>query len=192
MCLGECCIPRRRAGPRLIHAAFFCLVLCCCCCWVFFVIMQTLPKPIWFANAIEKNSPLSRSLLTVKLAVVMNHSPSHWLSGMFAVPQTVCTPTDTHHHINNTVMFWCFFRPLCIMVLGVVVRGGGDGEGIACWDNLHETIRKLPSFTKAAVIADDLYRAYGTNCFLCGQMVACTACTGVAMTTGRSAICIHI
>lgn len=110
------------------------------------------------------------------------------LLGVFAALQ-MCVRPQTHIITSTTpcviyfLLFIHFFVPLCLML--------GGKKKLCLLRYLLETISKLPSFTKAEVIAYDLYSAYRTNGFLCGQTVA-SRLYSVAMTTGCSAICIRI
>lgn len=138
-----------------------------------------------FVDAVEK-FPVSQSPLRVRLPVVMNHSASHytWVWRQFAFLQTVCTMyKHTSSHRPPSVIFGC--HASCW-------RGKKSFPVQVTAPLLRKTISKLLWLTKAAVIVFDLYTAYGTNhCFLCGQMVA-NRLYSVSMTTGHSAICIHI
>lgn len=180
MCLSECCIPRRH-GRATSH-------LCCRFCSVLFLQHADVSELFCCLQMRPKKFSMSRSPLTVVSAVVMNHSPSHrsWV----CLPFYKCVYANKHtssHRPHGVWFIFCFFIhffvPLCLML--------GGKKKLRLLRYLLETISKLPSFTKAAVIAYDLYSAYRTNGFLCGQTVA-SRLYSVAMTTGCSAICIRI
>lgn len=122
----------------------FCFVSSACRCFRIILL---------FANAAEKKFSMSRSPLTAVSAVVMNHSPSHrsWV----CLPFYKCVHANKHtspHRPHRVWFIFCFqFIFLC--------------HYASCWAAkkklrllryLLETISKLPSFTKAAVIAYDL------------------------------------